>query len=81
MQVGVTGNLSIPLNILVGKEIALRGSHRFDREFEQAAAMIDSGQIDVGPIITGRYPLEDALSAFAAASDRTRSVKVQLALE
>ena len=81
VQVGVTGNLSIPLNILVGKEIALRGSHRFDREFEQASAMIDSGQIDVGPIITGRYPLEDALSAFAAASDRTRSVKVQLALE
>lgn len=81
VQVGVTGTLSIPLNILVGKEIMLRGSHRFDQEFEQAAALIDSGRIDVGPIITGRYPLDDALAAFEAASDRTRSVKVQIALE
>lgn len=81
VQVGVTGNIQIPLNILVGKEIALRGTHRFDVEFARAAALIDQGGIDVQPIITGRYPLEDARAAFEAAADRSRSVKVQLALE
>jgi hypothetical protein len=28
--------------------------------------------------VTGSYPLDEAVSAFAAASDRSRSVKVQL---
>jgi L-idonate 5-dehydrogenase len=36
IQVGVTGDITIPLNALVGKEITWRGSQRFDREFEQA---------------------------------------------
>lgn len=81
VQVGVTGDQTIPLNVLVGKEISLRGTHRFDQEFELAVSLIDSGRIDVGPIITGRYPLDKALDAFEAAADRSRSVKVQLALE
>src|SRR5690606_36812671 len=74
VQVGVAGNLSIPLNILVGKEITLRGSHRFDEEFARSAMMIDSHHLDVGPIITWLYSLDDALSAFEPAVDTTRSV-------
>lgn len=80
VQVGVTGQQTLALNLLVSKEITLRGTHRFDHEFEQAAALIDSGQIDVSPILTGRYPIDEALAAFEAAADRSRSVKVQLAL-
>ncbi|HET8597337.1 MAG TPA: L-idonate 5-dehydrogenase [Castellaniella sp.] len=81
VQVGVAGDVELPLNLLVGKEISLCGTHRFDEEFPRAAALIDSGRIDVGPILTGRYALDDARAAFEAAADRTRSVKVQLALE
>jgi L-idonate 5-dehydrogenase len=29
-------------------------------------------------LLTGSYPLEDAVAAFEAAGDRTRSMKVQL---
>ena len=43
----------------------------------QAVRLIDTGGIDVKPIITGSYDLDDAEAAFAAAGDRTRSVKVQ----
>ncbi|MBF6618094.1 MAG: L-idonate 5-dehydrogenase [Candidimonas sp.] len=78
VQVGVAGDVAVPINLLVGKEIVLRGSHRFDVEYQQAVRLIDSGRIDVKPIITATYPLEQALDAFQAAGDRTRSVKVQL---
>jgi L-idonate 5-dehydrogenase len=78
VQVGVTGDLPLPVNQLVGKEIAMIGSHRFHREYAQAVRLINAGDIDVRPIITATYPLEHALDAFAAASDRTTSSKVQL---
>lgn len=79
VQVGVTGDLPIPINLVVGKEIELMGTHRFHAEFAHAVRLIDSGAIDVKPIITGTYPLDRAVEAFDAAGDRTRSVKVQLA--
>jgi L-idonate 5-dehydrogenase len=78
VQVGVTGDLPVPINLIVGKEIALKGTHRFHPEFAEAVRLIDSGALDVAPIVTGSYPLDEAVSAFAAASDRSRSVKVQL---
>ncbi|MGV8935750.1 MAG: L-idonate 5-dehydrogenase [Allorhizobium sp.] len=78
VQVGVTGDMSIPINLLVGKEIKLHGSHRFDGEYAEAVRMIDTGEIDVKPIITHTVKLPDALDAFAIAGDRSRAVKVQL---
>ncbi|MXN66332.1 alcohol dehydrogenase catalytic domain-containing protein [Stappia sp. GBMRC 2046] len=79
VQVGVTGDLPVPINVLVGKEIEFKGTHRFHSEFGEAVQLIDTGAIDVKPIITATYPLERALEAFDAAGDRTRSVKVHLA--
>lgn len=78
VQVGVGGETPIPLNVIVAKEIALRGAFRFHAEFAEAAGLIDSGAIDVAPMITGAYPLEEALAAFEIASDRSRSTKVHL---
>ena len=78
VQVGVTGDIVIPLNLIVSKEISLKGTHRFHPEFAEAVRLIDSGAINVKPIITGSYPLDRALEAFEAAGDRTRSVKVHL---
>ena len=78
VQVGVTGNLSIPINKLVGKEISMIGAHRFDREFGDAVKMIDTNKINVAPIISHSYPLEKAVEAFEIARDRSKAVKVQL---
>jgi L-idonate 5-dehydrogenase len=80
VQVGVTGDLPVPINLLVGKEIELVGAQRFHAEFAQAVRLIDEGRIDPTPILTGSFPLERAAEAFALAGDRTRAVKVQLAL-
>jgi L-idonate 5-dehydrogenase len=78
VQVGVTGDLPVPLNLIVGKEIELAGSHRFHAEFAEAVRLIDQGEIDPTPILTGFYPVEQAADAFNLARDRTRAVKVQL---
>ena len=78
VQVGVTGDLPVPINMLVGKEIRYQGTQRFKDEFAQAVRLISAREIDVRPIITGRYPLEDAVAAFNIAGDRSQSVKVHL---
>lgn len=78
LQVGVAGDLPIPINLVVAKEITFRGTHRFHAEYAEAVRLIDSGAVDVKPIITSSYPLDEAVAAFEMAGDRQRSVKVQL---
>lgn len=77
VQIGVTGEIPLPVSMLVGKEVSLIGSHRFDLEFAEAVRLIDSRAIDVRPILSASYPLEEAQAAFAHAGDRSRAVKVQ----
>ena len=78
IQVGVAGDISIPINYLVGKEINFIGSHRFHHEFAEAAKLIEERVIDVRAMITRSFPLDDVKEAFELASDRSRAVKVQL---
>ncbi|MGZ2487833.1 L-idonate 5-dehydrogenase [Rhizobium pisi] len=78
VQVGVTGEIPIPLNALVGKELHIHGTQRFHEEFATAVALIASREIDVRPIISHSLPLEDADAAFKLAGDRTTACKVQL---
>src|SRR5690606_18746461 len=71
VQLGIAEDLPIPIAVRVGKEIGLVGSHRFDEEFAEAVRLIDSRLIDVRPIHSASYPLEDALAAFDHAGDRS----------
>lgn len=78
VQLGLGGEMTLPMNLLVAKEIRLTGSFRFHAEFAKAVALINSGEIDVTPLITATLPLEDADEAFRLASDRSKAMKVQL---
>jgi L-idonate 5-dehydrogenase len=79
VQLGIAGGeVSLPLNLVVSKELALLGSFRFHEEFATAAALIGSGEIDLSPLLTGTYPVEDAIAAFELAGDRRRAMKVHL---
>ncbi len=78
VQVGVVGDTPMPINAMVAKELRVQGTHRFHEEFAAAVEAIVAGRIDVRPIVTRRYPLEEAAEAFRAAADRSRSVKVHL---
>lgn len=79
VEVGVAGDVTVPLNLIVGKEIAFIGTHRFGSEYATAVALIDQRRIDVRPIISATHDLADAKTAFALASDRKAAIKVQLA--
>ncbi|WFU50139.1 L-idonate 5-dehydrogenase [Sinorhizobium terangae] len=78
VQVGVTGDITLPLNAIVGKELRLVGSQRFDREFALAVDLIAHRRIDVRPIISHSFPVEQAVAAFEQAGDRSVACKVQL---
>lgn len=81
VQVGIGGaETAVPLNMVVSKEIVLRGSFRFHTEFAAAVALLGSGGFDVAPLLSEIVPLADANHAFALASDRRRAMKVQLAI-
>ena len=79
VQMGLGGEVTLPLNTLVAKELELRGTFRFHHEFRWAAELIASGRIDVTPLLTDVIPLDRAVEAFELAADRRRAMKVQLA--
>ncbi len=80
VQVGLaSGTFTLPINMLVAKEIELRGTFRFNTEFATALELMGRGLIDVTPLITATLPFVDAAAAFELASDKARSMKVQLA--
>jgi L-idonate 5-dehydrogenase len=81
VQVGVTGDVTIPLNALVGKEIVWRGSQRFHEEFAKAVELISTRQIDVRPIISHSFPLDAVVEAFDQAGDRSKACKVQITFQ
>ncbi|HSM41978.1 MAG TPA: zinc-binding dehydrogenase, partial [Afifellaceae bacterium] len=80
VQLGIYGaDPELPVNLIVSKEIRLCGSFRFHEEFAFAADLISSGRVDLKPLITGVFPLSEALQAFEIAGDRKQSMKVQIA--
>ena len=80
VQIGIAGaEMSLPMNLVVAKEIDLRGTFRFHAEFALAVALIGGGLVDVMPLLTATVPLAEANDAFALAADRSKAMKVQLA--
>ena len=41
--------------------------------------LIDGGKVDLTPLLTGTFPVDEARLAFDTANDRRRAMKVQLA--
>ncbi|WP_163268545.1 L-idonate 5-dehydrogenase [Chelativorans alearense] len=79
VQVGMLPDMvQLALNPLVTKEIAYKGTFRFDREFNRAAELIGGRTIDVRPIISDTFSYREAAAAFASAQDRRKSIKVML---
>jgi L-idonate 5-dehydrogenase len=81
VQVGNNADAAppVPLNLLLAKEITLRGTFRFHEEFVWAVDFIVTRRIDVRPLLSEIVPLSDAVRAFDLAADRSRAMKVLLA--
>lgn len=79
VQVGLGGDATLPMNTIVAKELVLKGTFRFHEEFETAVEMMNSGLIDVAPVISQTLPYKQAKQAFELAGDRSKAMKIQLA--
>ena len=79
IQLGLGGNIALPQNLIVSKEIEIKGSFRFHEEFALAVDLINKKRVDLKPLLTEVMPLAQAREAFDLASDRSRAMKVQIA--
>ena len=78
VQVGLGAEMALPTNIVVTREIEIRGTFRFTSEFALAVDLMNRGRVNVKPLITAQIPFVEARSAFEIAGDRARSAKVLL---
>jgi L-idonate 5-dehydrogenase len=78
VQIGQGGEVPLPISGIVGKEIELRGSFRFNTEFADAVHYLGTRRIDIRPLLTEIIDVSDATRAFELAADKSRSMKVHL---
>ena len=80
VQIGTLPHEPLPfvVNEVMAKELDLRGAFRWGIEFDWAVDYLSTRRVDVRPLLSGQYPLKDAVAAFHAAADKTKSTKVQV---
>jgi L-idonate 5-dehydrogenase len=81
VQVGLGGEMTLPINTIVAKEFDLRGAFRFHEEFEIAVGLLNKGLVDVKPLISATLSYRDSGRAFALAADRSQAMKVLLSFD
>ncbi|KAF2163840.1 hypothetical protein M409DRAFT_37131 [Zasmidium cellare ATCC 36951] len=70
---------NIPFMHLSSNEIDLRFQYRYHDTYPRANRLVSEGLIDLKPLVTHRYSLEEGLEAFASASNpAARAIKVQI---
>lgn len=79
VQLGLGGDMTLPMGLVTSKELDLRGTFRFHEEFATGVGLMQKGLVDVKPLITHTVPLDEAETAFRIASDRSQAMKAQIA--
>jgi L-idonate 5-dehydrogenase len=78
VQLGLGGDVSVPQNVVVAKELSITGSFRFHAEFAVAVKILNERRMDFSPVVTQTFPMSEAVRAFQLAGDRQRAMKVLL---
>lgn len=78
-QLGLGGDMALPVQTITAKELQLRGSFRFHEEFFTGVGLMRKGLIDVKPLITHTMRFDEAVAAFEIANDRSQAMKAQIA--
>lgn len=69
----------LPFMHLSVNEIDLKFLYRYHDTWPRAIRLVSAGLIDLKPLVTHRFQLEEAVEAFEVASDISRgSIKVQI---
>ncbi len=82
VQVGMLppGTAPVPVNVLQSREFEFVGAFRASDEFRFAVELIARGRVDVTPILSGTYPLARAADALEQAGNRSKVIKLHLAI-
>jgi L-idonate 5-dehydrogenase len=79
VQVGtLPPSVTLPLNVVMARELNLLGSFRFAHVFPSVIALMASGRIDVRPLITSVFPLAEFDTAMQTAIHAPDGIKVQI---
>ena len=78
LQLGLGGDMTLPVQVITAKELVLKGSFRFHEEFGLGVSLMQKGLIHVKPLITHTFPMDQAVKAFQTAGDRSHAMKAQI---
>ena len=74
----------VPMNwaILFSKGLEYQTVHRYSHQYEPSLRLLESGKIDVKPMITHTFKFEESVEAFErAAEHRPTDVKLQIKID
>lgn len=72
-------SLQFPFMHFSANEIDIRFQYRYANQYPKAIRLVSSGLINVKPLVTHRFSLENAVDAFYVAADPSKgAVKVQI---
>ena len=84
-QLLVLGTYAAPITVdmtfFVAKELKMFGSLAYQQEFPAALSLIATGEVDVLPLISHRFPLQAIDQAVAQQARAGESIKVMLTME
>ncbi|CDS07608.1 hypothetical protein LRAMOSA01557 [Lichtheimia ramosa] len=70
---------ALPISEISSREVDIKGIFRYCNTYATAVKMLASGSVDVKPLITHSYPLQDAVKAFEHVKEgRDGAIKVQI---
>lgn len=72
------GDIPVPANKLMAREIDFVGAFRFASEFQTAVEWLVADLVDVTPVLSAEMPMSRLGEAFELAADRRRAIKVHL---
>jgi L-iditol 2-dehydrogenase len=72
---GPGADVAVPMATIQTREIWLTGTFRYAGTYPAAIALLAQGRVDVGPLITGHYTLDDVSEALTAGRRDALSVK------
>lgn len=73
MRLELSGDVTLPSIAITAKELSLKGSFRFHDGFPTGVSLMQTGLINVKPLITRNVSIKDAVAGFKLAPDPTQA--------
>lgn len=80
VQIGTLGTADVPLpaNQLMAREIRFVGSFRYGNVFDEAIRLVETGRVDLEPLVSEVFPLANLPEAMRRAFAKDDVIKVQI---